>query len=287
MNKQITFNLTSENLFSLIYHHHFEYPLTTLELIKWQPGKKAKKINIPGNINFGYFNGFYFLKGSRATISSKMLRKRNSIKKLQIAKEVTRKLKKIPFIKLVAVTGSLSMFNAKGDSDIDLMVISRKGMLWTTRLLSLLFLLINGVSLRRWGDKNEKNKICINMWIDESNLTWPAKNRNFYTAHEIAQIIPLFDRDKTYQMFLNKNEWLKEYWPNSIKINKLKKYKKYSKTNILEKTFESIAFSIQKFYMKNKRTREVIDSKIAIFHPIDRSKEVNSYLERYLLLSYN
>ena len=281
MNKKIISNLTSENLFSLIYHHYFEYPLTTLELIKWQPGKKVSEFNIFNNVNYDYVNGFYFLKSNKALISSKILRKRNSIKKLQIAREVAKQLKRIPFVKLVAVTGSLSMFNAKRESDIDLMVVTRKGRLWTTRFLSLLYLIINGFALRRWGDKNEENKICINMWIDETNLTWPKGNRNFYTAHEIAQIIPLFDRDKTYQLFLSKNEWLKEYWPNSIKIKKNKKNKKYTKTNVFEKTFETFIFNLQKFYMKNKRTREVVNSKIAIFHPIDRSKEVNLYLEKY------
>ena len=280
MSKKTIVNLTSNNIFSLIYHHLFEYPLTRLELIKWQPGKKVEKLKVP-KINYGYTNGFFYLKNGKGLVSSRILRRRNSLKKIQIARKVSRILKKIAFVKMVAITGSLSMFNAKDSSDVDLMVITRKGRLWTTRLLSIVLLTLYGMKIRRWGDKNEKNKICINMWIDESSLTWAKNDRNFYTAHEIAQIIPLFGREKIYQMFLNKNSWLKEYWPNSVKIEKMKKFRKYKKLNIVEKTIEKLSFNLQKFYMKKKRTREVITSKKAFFHPIDRSKDVNSHLMEY------
>jgi len=273
-------NLTSNNIFSLIYHNFFEYPLTRLELIKWQPGKKVEKLKVP-KINYGYTNGFFYLKPAKGLISSRILRKKNSLKKIQIARKVSRLLKKIPFIKMIAITGSLSMFNAKDSSDIDLMVVTRKERLWKTRLISILLLTLCGIKMRRWGDKNEKNKICINIWIDESALTWVKNDRNFYTAHEIAQIIPLFDRENVYQKFLNKNSWLKEYWPNSVKIEKIKKYRKYKKLNVVEKVIEKLSFNFQKFYMKKKRTREVVNSKKAFFHPIDRSKDINSYLTTY------
>lgn len=273
-------SLTSDNIFSLIYHHLFEYPLTRLELIKWQPGKKLNKLKIP-KISYGYTNGFYYLKSNKGFVFSRIVRKRNSLKKIQIAREVSKLLKRIPFIKMVAITGSLSMFNAKDSSDIDLIVVTKKGRLWTTRLLSILLLVLHGFKVRRWGDKNEENKICINMWMDETNLTWPENNRNFYTAHEIAQIMPLFDKQKTYQMILNKNLWLKDYWPNSVKIEKNKKYHKYVKPNQVESLVELFFYKSQRFYMKNKRTKEVISSNRAIFHPIDRSIIIDSRLMEF------
>lgn len=274
-------SLTSENIFSLIYHHIFEYPLTTLELIKWKPGKKIDKYKIP-NIGFRYIKGFYFLRSNKEFVSTRIVRKRNSLKKIQIAREVSKLLKRIPFIKMVAITGSLSMFNAEDGSDIDLMVVTKKGRLWTTRFLSILLLIFYGFKIRRWGDKNEKNKICINMWLDETNFIWPKKDRNFYTAHEIAQIMPLFDKQKTYQKILNNNLWIKEYWPNSVKIEKNKKYFKYIRPTRIESLFELFIFKLQKLYMKNKRTKEAIGPHKAIFHPIDRSIIINSRLTKYI-----
>ena len=275
-------NLTSENIFSLIYHHLFNYPLTTLELIKWKPGKKLKKQNI-SKMGYGYTKGFYYLKNNRNIVSKRIVRKRYSLKKIQIAREVAKFLKKIPFIKLVAITGSLSMFNAENNSDIDLIIVTKKGRLWTTRLLSNLLLIIYGFKVRRSGDKDERNKICINMWMDETNLVWPKKERNFYTAHEVAQIMPLFDKQKTYQKILNDNQWIKDYWPNSVKMEKIKKHYKYRKPNRIERLVELLFYKLQILYMNSKRTREVVTLNKAIFHPIDRSLIINSSLNKYLI----
>ena len=274
-------SLTSENLFSLIYHNLFEYPLTTLELIKWKPGKKFDKRKI-SKVDFGYTKGFFYIKNRKNLVLTRIVRKSHSLKKIQIAREVAKSLKRIPFVKLVAITGSLSMFNAKDDSDIDLMVVTKKGRLWTARLLSILLLILDGFKVRRWGDKNEKNKICINMWLDEANLTWPKKDRNFYTAHEIVQIMPLFDQQETYQKILCNNLWIKEYWPNSVKIEKNKINFKYTKPNKFESFVELFFYKSQRLYMKNKVTKEVVGPNKALFHPIDRSLIINSKLVNYL-----
>jgi len=261
--------LTSENIFSLIYHQIFSFPLTNFELIKWQPGKKIKGYKI-GKIDYGYLDGYYFLKKNKNFVYSRVFRKNISLKKIILAKKAAKFLSIIPSIEMIAVTGSLSMLNAKGDSDIDLMIVTKKGKLWSTRFISLLSLTVFGFKVRRFKEKEEKNKLCINIWLDESNLSWPSPDRNFYTAHEIAQIIPIFDKDNTYQNLLNKNIWIKDYWPSAVKIKKLKRIK-YTKLNLLEKSFELFLFKIQKIYMNNKRTREVVSKNRAIFHPIDRS----------------
>lgn len=278
-------NLTSDNIFSLLYHSFFEYPLTTLEMVKWQPGKMVKKLKIK-NINYSYKNGYFFLEKSKGLIFTRSLRKRISQKKLLFAKKASNLLKKIPFIKLVAITGSLSMFNARDDSDIDLIVVTKKKRLWTTRLLSLLLLILLGIKVRRFKDKNEKNKICINMWFDESNLVWPKKDRNFYTAHEIVQVMPLFEKNKTYQKLLNKNAWVKDFWPYAVKISKFATREK-TKKSLIGDIVENILFKLQKSYMRNKRTREIVRQNRAIFHPIDRSKIIIKELNKYLIKSYS
>jgi D-beta-D-heptose 7-phosphate kinase/D-beta-D-heptose 1-phosphate adenosyltransferase len=273
--------LTSESIFSLIYHQLFSYPLTSLELIKWQPGKKAKSYKI-GKIDYGYLDGYYYLKKNTNFVYSRLLRKNISLKKIILAKKAAKFLSIIPSIKMIAVTGSLSMLNAKGDSDIDLMIVTKKGKLWSTRFLSLFSLMALGFKVRRFKEKEETNKLCINIWLDESNLSWPPSDRNFYTAHEIAQIIPILDKDNTYQNLLNRNIWIKDYWPSAVKIKKLKRIK-YPKLSLLEKSFELFLFKIQKMYMKNKRTREVVTKKRAIFHPIDRSRDTLTKLDQYLI----
>lgn len=173
---------------------------------------------------------------------------------------------------MVAATGSLAMGNANDESDIDLMVVTKKGALWTTRLFAYLLIGLFGIPFRRFGRRDKRNKLCLNMWLDESDLVWPEKDRNIYTSHEIAQIVPLVNKDKTYEKFLSKNKWVLDFWPNSVKIEKLTNKMvngKLENRKFTQGVLEKVCYRLQYQYMKTKITREVITSTRALFHPQD------------------
>jgi hypothetical protein len=139
-------------------------------------------------------------------------------------------------------------------------------------------------SLRKPGDSDQKDKLCLNMWMDEHDLNW-EKPRNIYTAHELAQISPLINKDKIYDKFLSENVWVLDYWPNSVKIQNHKfNIRAKSKSmrfkclvviwNFILSASNLIAFKAQHQYMKGKITRETITPTRAIFHPRDLSKVV-------------
>jgi len=54
------------------------------------------------------------------------------------------------------------------------------------------------------------------MLIDEERLEFKKSERNLYLAHEIAQLRPLFQRDKIYEKFMPHNNWIKKYLPNIV-----------------------------------------------------------------------
>jgi predicted nucleotidyltransferase len=273
---------------SLIYHDIFDFPLTQSELVKWESlfptSYKSPAI--------GHAKGFYFLKGREAIVYKRLLRKKISERKLRIVKQAGRFLSFIPTIKMVAVTGALAMGNASSDSDIDLMIITKKGSLWTTRLICLIGLI---GQVRRFGDKSQKDKLCLNMWLAENSLVWPKKDRNIYTAHEIAQIVPVINKDRAYEKFLWRNRWVQEFWQNSIQVKKLniKNQNHSPKFKIFNfnlsvyflnfallfiEIIEKVAFSLQFIYMRRKITREIVTPTRAIFHPNDWGKVVLSRL---------
>ena len=270
--------LLSENeLKSLLYHSIFDYPLTSGELAKWAVGPKAE-ISIKPEQLVEEKNGLYFLKGREGVVYKRLLKKRISRRKINIAKDAAKLLSIIPSIKMIAITGSLAMENAPYDSDIDLLLLTANNTLWTTRALALLLLKLAGFPVRRFGDKKQKDKLCMNMWIDEKALSWPLGNRNVYTAHEIAQIKPLINKCKAYERFMGQNKWIEDYWPNSVKLNhepRTMNNAKKSFSSVVRSSFsvvrffEKFAFQIQYIYMKKKITREKIDSHRAIFHPND------------------
>ena len=273
----------SEKL-SVYYHDFFDYPLTFADLIKWNTSGNflPKRYTIPINCQ----SGCYLLQGREGLIYKRVLRSRISTKKLEIARKASDVLSLIPSIKMVAVTGSLAMGNAGDESDIDLMVIVKKGTLWTTRVVAYLFIWLSGIQTRRPSDKNQIDKLCLNLWMDEADLVWKRQDRNLYTAHEMAQILPLVNRNKAYEKFLYKNKWILKFWPNAVKIRRMQHVVgSMRKRSILHSTFyipqsivEKLAFWLQYNHMKLKITREVVTPTRAIFHPQDRGKVVLSRL---------
>lgn len=256
--------LSSSYVSGIIYHDKFDYPLKENELVKWKSGKTigaSKEIDKKGE--------FYFLKGRKKIILRRNSNEKFSQNKLLRAKKVALFLSKIPSIRMIGLTGSLAMMNAGKLSDIDFMIITKKNTLWVTRALTLLTLRMFKIPTRRFNDKNEKDKICLNLWLDKSDLNW--KERNIYTAHEIAQVIPLVDRDKTYEKFVKTNSWVKIYWPNAIRKTDLVNKKGLEFLVPLLTIFEPIAYFLQYLYMRKKITNEKISKSRAIFHPIDRS----------------
>jgi predicted nucleotidyltransferase len=276
--------LSEKEKFSVYYHNIFDYPLNFADLVRWMPGGRSVGKDF-GSELVVCKEGFYFLEGKEVLIYKRILRGRISSKKFEKAKGVSRILSLIPTVKMVAITGSLAMKNVADESDIDLLIITKKGTLWVSRLISYFTLWSFGIKVRKAGEGIKKDRFCLNMWMDEGDLGWPKKDQNLYTAHEIAQITPLVNRDRIYEKFIYKNKWIKDYWPNSVKIRNPKseiqnkfEFSKFKYLNIVSnfvlRASNLVAFKMQYAYMKPKITREIVTPTRAIFHPHDWSKVV-------------
>jgi predicted nucleotidyltransferase len=210
------------------------------------------------------------------------MREESSKRKMAIAKSAARVLSSIPSIKFVGVTGALAMKNASEESDIDLMIVSSGGTLWVTRIAVYLILKLKGFDLRKSGDINEKDKLCLNIWLDEDDLLWSRKERNIFVAHEISQVIPLVSKNGMYEKFVNKNKWTRKFWPNAtrkVSTSNSTKYNKRKLTIGVMRILEPFARATQYLYMKNKITREVVTPTRALFHPVEWSGIIESRME--------
>ncbi len=266
--------LTSPEVFSVFYHDIFEYPLTFSELIKWT-SKNPPEVKV----KVAYKNGLYFVDRNSSLVYKRESRKRFSQKKIKIAEKASKIIALVPTVRMVGLSGSLAMKNAEEGSDIDIIIITKKGRLWTTRIMVYLILRLLGLPLRDPRSLKQKDRLCLNIWLDESDLGWSKRERNFYTAHEILQIVPLVNKKKTYERFLQKNKWAFNYWPNAVDLRPIEDSTLYTKLGNLN-PIESLAYKIQHFYMRSKITREVVKPTRAIFHPNDLSKKI---IEKMLL----
>jgi predicted nucleotidyltransferase len=256
--------------------------LTKQELHKWELSPRhSKKIFPSPSVGEGqgvrYYQNFYSL--NKKNIKSRLQNEKASKPKVELAQKVASKLKHIPTIRFVGITGSLAMNNAGKGSDIDLMLITSPNMLWTTRIITFFYLKLLGFKLRRAGEREVSDALCLNIWLDTTSLAIPNKKRNIYTAHEIAQIEPLVNKNSTHEALIVDNSWIKDYWPNSLEFKKIKKSKKpttYPQIKLWP--IEELAYRLQLHHMRGKRTREQVGKHKAFFHPKDWSKEVKRKL---------
>ena len=278
--------LDAGSISSLVYHDQYDYPMTLEELTRWQcttchsrPDRESSlDPRLRGDDDmFGFKDGYYFLAGREKIVAVRQKRAKASEKKLQILKKYLPVFQRMPGILFVGVTGSLAMGNASEGSDIDLMVITKNNSLWLTRLITLIILIILRVPLRRAGNKQEKDKLCLNLWLDEIAISWPVDDRSAFTAHEIAQVIPVVNKQHIYERFTDGNLWIKDWWPNAL-VTPVSSIVIPAKagihTNILFKILNFCAYRAQLWYMKSKITTEVVSPHRALFHPRVQSKVI-------------
>lgn len=279
---------------TITYSDIFDYPLTFREVLKFlisdtEVAGEVVRGNLEILVDDGriYTDGvFYFLKRRRDIVETRKKRNKWSEKKLTIAKEVANKLRALPWVKTIAITGSLAMENCDNDDDIDLMVITMANRLWFTRLILYTMAPILGIKRRRPKEKEIKDKVCFNLFLEENSLQ--IQPENLFLAHEICQTIPIFNRDNTYEKFLWENRWVKKFLPNGVKISA--KFKAqgsklerknfiFQSLSILISFFNQLAYKLQYQYMKPKITNEKISLHQAFFHPKNLEEKISASFE--------
>ncbi len=277
--------LSKAILATLVYYDIFDYPLKKEEIHQFIPLRT--KLNIQKHLDILrkkkkilQKNGFYFLPKREEIVLLRERRERYSKNKIIIAKNIAFYLSFIPWVEMIAITGTLAMKNARLKDDIDLLIITKTKRLWLTRILVTLIL---EILRKRRGPrtKETKDKICLNLFLDEKALKLPKNKRNLFIAHELYQIRPILNRQQTYEKFLASNQWVAKFLPNALDkvlISFAKKPKKRLKKLGFFDFLEDIFYKLQIKYMESKKTIEEVSPHFAFFHP---QNQTDLILEKY------
>jgi len=282
---------------TVLYSDIFDYPTTAAQI--WKYLISSRKIeredfdkvlkNIKGPIKEQ--EGWYFLSGRENLIKKRLRRRKESQRKIAQAYKTASILSIIPTVLLIGVSGGTSMHNADKNDDIDFFIIARENTIWQTRFFSVLALTL----LRRYRKRSLRivaDKICLNMLVDESGLTFPEDRQDLYTAHEIVQMKPIFNKHKTYEKFILANKWVENFLPNSIMINdkgfssraeveRMKSKQQQVATAYLLFAVEFLVKEIQLWYIKRHVTLETVSNEMLAFHPSDyKIKVMQAYEAR-------
>jgi hypothetical protein len=222
---------------------------------------KSKKIK-------QYKGSYHLVRKKPLSWSLRAKYSQNHIQKTNIGLEL---LKSIKWIKLMAITGSVAAYNSKKNDDVDLFIISEKNRIWLTRFFVVLILKALG---KYRTDKSYNNKLCPNIYMDETRVRWSEEKRNIYVAHDIIMMQPVINKDDMYFRFLNANRWVFEYFPH-FKVQCPEKFGKGTKFNSDIVDFLELVFmSVQLWYMRKRQTTEIVSKEFIHFLREDHSEDV-------------
>src|SRR3989344_1207855 len=124
-----------ERYVSLCYHDIFNFAMTAEEMKRFGVGKKVlKRFDFSRPRIISKVGKYFFLDGKMENVWRRGLNEKAVKEKMSLARKVGVVLRLIPTIVFVGITGSLAMKNSNPESDIDLMIITKKDSLWLTRL---------------------------------------------------------------------------------------------------------------------------------------------------------
>jgi len=223
--------------------------------------------NLIKNKKILYKDGWYSI--DKVDYEKVEIKRKHAEKLIAQAKDIVKYLRQIPWIEMVAVTGSVAAFNANEQSDIDILVVTKPKRLWLTRVFLASILKILGVY---WNDKKPAETICPNILITTNNLTWDSNKQNLYTANEISLLYPIFFRHNCYFDFLKQNDWVGRHLPNfHIPDSKAQAAGGLQIVGKVIDIIELTTMKLQMLYMKNKKTTEVVSKNFAHFNTHDAS----------------
>jgi hypothetical protein len=205
-------SLSQAILRTLLYADIFSFPLTAAEIHHFLIGLPASSAQVAAaladsrwlNTRLDCGEGYYALRGRGVIIASRQARDAASRDLWPDAVRYGRVFAHLPFVRMVALTGSLAVRNPRdGRDDIDYLIVTEPGRVWLARAMAVL--VVRLAKLRGvW--------LCPNYILARTALA--QEQTDLYIAHELAQMIPLAGRE-TYLTMRGLNRWVEAMLPNA------------------------------------------------------------------------
>ena len=134
---------------------------------------------------------------------------------LNYIKSYARLYRSVPFIEQIYLCNSITFNSLHPESDIDIVIIAKPGMIWLARVRS--WLMFSILWLKRFW-RNKVMKFCLSCYIDREfcNLYHIAlQPYDIYLCYWIAHLVPLYSANTSYMdEVYTSNRWITHFLPN-------------------------------------------------------------------------
>ena len=172
--------------------------------------------------------------------------------RLRNLKIMAKLLQLVPFIRCIILNGSMAESKIKKSSDIDLLIIAKRGRIFTCRAAVLFWAYISGLKRSSDRNKNHAGQFCLNYFLTDNFLTIPhnrGEKMDRYCAENYSKSKLIWGDEKIFNKYMSVNaEWMNKYL-GKITNHKSQITNKYQISNI--KLFIWIARA--KEYILSKR----------------------------------
>jgi len=192
----------------LAYFDIFHYPLTKSEirqsLTSSITGEELDQILrglLARQVIFLHL-GFYSIHNTPMLAHRRTEGNTRAEKMIPKALSIGRFLGHFPFVRAIAISGSLSKNFADEKADIDFFIITKANRLWIARTIMHLFKKLTFIT-------GHQHYFCMNYYIDEEGMR--IESQNVFTAIEIATLLPVSGKKELDNFFVI-NNWCQQFF---------------------------------------------------------------------------
>jgi hypothetical protein len=157
------------------------------------------------------WDGYYGLDNSiQIQAERRIFAEKNALNYWSKVRKNAQRIANFPFVRGVAISGSLSKGVMAVDGDIDFFIITAPNKLWVTRTLLILYKKIRLLNSRKY--------FCLNYFVDTENLE--IVDKNMFTAVEVAHLIPVYAENALFEQFYAQNKWVQDFLDAPAAITK-------------------------------------------------------------------
>lgn len=194
---------------TLLYYHIFDFALTSAEIRRFSSHSwvdtGALESALSELVDLGLVgddDGLFFI-GETSHAAQRRADESRASGVRSRAVGWSRFIARFPYVRGVAISGTLSKGVMKENDDLDYLVFTEPGRVWLCRLILMAF--------KKVFLLNSHHRFCVNYLLAEDSLEIP--DHDLFTATEIAWLLPMVNPG-LYRRFVEANAWVRDMFPN-------------------------------------------------------------------------